>query len=96
MQFDPALHYVLARQGGAKILVTPENRKKYSNSVEYIRLNEQVLADTPDVLKKAEKKAKKPLTDEQKKAKKAAAKQKRADKKAADLAVSEQKDDKGE
>lgn len=96
MQFDPALYYVLARQGGKKILVTPETRKKYSNSVEFIRLNELVPTGTPDVLEKAGKKAKKSLTTEQKAKKAAAAKQKRAEKKAADLEASEQKDDKDE
>ena len=44
-------YWVLDRNGGTKILVTPENRQLYSNSIRYIKLDaEPVPNDTQEIL----------------------------------------------
>jgi hypothetical protein len=51
MRSPNASFWVLDRNGGGKLLVTPENRQLYANSIRYIRLHDEpVPADTQEVL----------------------------------------------
>lgn len=51
-----ATYWVLDRNGGHKVLVTPDNRQLYSNSIRYIRLDaEPVPNDTQEILGLLEK-----------------------------------------
>lgn len=49
-------YWALDRQGGGKVLVTPDNRQLYSNSIRYIRLDkEPIPTETQDILGQLDK-----------------------------------------